>query len=303
MSSSTAQTAVTTPQKSTPATPPVTESPGTWKHPRLPEIIRRKEATNFTEKNVKRIVINLIILIACIFIHSVLSRYLPPRKWWGYTYVSEFQFEPDQRTNITDRAWKYARYTYWTALAIPTFNIGTNLLPLFRKKDDFSDIPLTPGQRRLLGLPPTNVPPTPGSAYSTPPRYARTPSISGSTGSKRSFSGSPLGAASHDGSPTMGSGTFGGLGSPSSPLLHKAMNGARRSSFGSLGSPSLLSTSVGSSLGASFGASTGSFFGGVPDTPSPIPPAGKRSTIALNSKWLYEKQRDRRSSGSAWLHT
>ncbi|OTA67824.1 NPCC-domain-containing protein [Hypoxylon sp. EC38] len=279
-----AQTAVTTPQKSAPATPPVTESPGTWRHPRLPEIIRRQDATNFTEKNIKRIAINVAILITCIFLHSFLSRYLPPRKWWGYTL------------------WNYARYTYWTALAIPLFNIGTNLLPLMRKKDDFSDIPLTPGQRRLLGLPPTNVPPTPGSVYSTPPRYARTPSISGSAGSKRSFSGSPRSTASNDGSPTRGGSgnNLAGLGSPSSPLLHRAMNGARRSSFGSYGSPSVLGTSIGSSLGAS----TGSFFGGVPDTPSPTPPVGKRSTIGLNSKWLYEKGRDRRSSsGNAWLHT
>ncbi|KAI1135128.1 NPCC-domain-containing protein [Hypoxylon sp. FL0543] len=273
MSSSRSQTAITTPKKSTPATPPVTESPGTWRHPRLPEIIRRQEATNFTDKNVKRIVINIVVLCACILVHSLLARYLPPRRWWGYT------------------AWSYARYTYWTVLAIPLFNIGTNLLPLARKKDDFSDIPLTPGQRRLLGLPPSSAPPTPGSAYSTPPRYARTPSISGSTGSKRSFSGSP---ASNDGSPTRGNGNFSVLGSPSSPLLHKAMNGARRSSIGSLGS--LGSSSI-------LGASTGSFYGGVPDTPSPTPPAGKRSTIGLNSKWLYERGRDRRSSGNAWLHS
>ncbi|KAI0835334.1 NPCC-domain-containing protein [Hypoxylon sp. FL0890] len=281
MSSSTVQTAVTTPKKSTPATPPVTESPGTWQHPRLPEIIRRQDATNFTDKNIKRIAINVLVLLTCVLVHSLLARYLPPRRWWGYT------------------AWSYARYTYWTILSIPLFNIGANLLPLFRKKDDFSDIPLTPGQRRLLGLPPSSAPPTPGSVYSTPPRYARTPSISGSAGSRRSFSGSPRSPASNDGSPTRGNGNlnFSGIGSPSSPLLHKAMNGARRSSLGSLGSMG----SMGSS--SLLGASTGSFFGGVPDTPSPTPPAGKRSTIGLNSKWLYEKGRDRRSSGNAWLYT
>ncbi|KAI1414389.1 NPCC-domain-containing protein [Hypoxylon sp. FL1857] len=273
MSSFGAQTTVTTPKKSTPATPEVTESPGTWQHPRLPEIIRRQDRTNFTDKNVKRIAINILVLVACIFLHSLLARCLPPRRWWGYTI------------------WTYARYTYWTALAIPLFNIGTNLLPLVRKKDDFSDIPLTPGQRRLLGLPPSSAPPTPGSVYSTPPRYSRTPSISGSTGSKRSFSGSARSPASNDGSPTRANGTFSGIGSPSSPLLHKAMNGARRSSLSSLGSASFL------------GASTGSFFSGVPDTPSPTPPMGKRSTIGLNSKWLYERGRDRRSSGSAWLYT
>ncbi|KAI1214683.1 NPCC-domain-containing protein [Annulohypoxylon truncatum] len=277
MSLTMAKTALTTPKKSTPATPPVTDSPGTWRHPRLPEIIRRQDATNFTEKNVKRIAINVLVFITIVFTHNMLSL-MVPKKWFSYL------------------VWYYARYAYWAILFLPIFNIGTNLLPLFRQKDDLSDIPLTPGQRRLLGLPPTNAPPTPGSAYSTPPRYARTPSI-GSAGSRRSFSGSP---ASNNGSPTRGSGNgsgpFGGIGSPNSPLLHKAMNGARRSSIGSLGSGSPLSTSI-------LGASTGSFYGGVPDSPSPAS-GGKRSTVGLNSKWLYERGRDRRSSsGNAWLYT
>ncbi|KAI0883164.1 NPCC-domain-containing protein [Annulohypoxylon maeteangense] len=284
MSFTTAKTAIITPKKSTPATPPVTDSPGTWRHPRLPEIIRRQDATNFTEKNVKRIIINVVVFIAIIFTHTMLSRMLS-KKWFSYL------------------VWYYSRYAYLAALSIPIFNVGTNLLPLFRRKDDFSDIPLTPGQRRLLGLPPTNAPPTPGSAYSTPPRYARTPSISGSAGSRRSFSGSP---ASNNGSPTRGSlngsgpfggsGGLGGLASPNSPLLQKAMNGARRSSIGSLGSGSPLGVSI-------LGASTGSFYGGAPDSPSPAS-GGKRSTVGLNSKWLYERGRDRRSSsGNAWLYT
>lgn len=203
-----------------------------------------------------------------------------------------------RQTNYYSRVWYYSRYVYWAILAIPFFNIGANLLPLLRSKDDLSDIPLTPGQRRLLGLPPTSAPPTPGSVYSTPPRYSRTPSISGSAGSKRSFSGSP---ASNHASPTTGSGgekNFSIIGSPNSPLLQKAMNGARRSSFGSSGSIFGNST-----FGAStFGASTASsIYGGVPDSPSPM--TGKRSTVGLNNKWLYERGRDRRSSGNAWLHT
>lgn len=285
MSFTTAKTAVVTPKKTTPATPPVTDSPGTWHHPRLQEIIRRQGASNFTDKNVKRILINFIFFMAIVFTRNVLSRVLS-RKWFNFLL------------------WYYSRYAYWAILLIPIFNIGMHLLPLFRRKDDLSDIPLTPGQRKLLGLPPTNAPPTPGSAYSTPPRYARTPSISGSAGSRRSFSGSP---ASNNGSPTRsgsgsgpfgGSGGLGGLGSPNSPLLHKAMNGARRSSIGS-GSPLNASTLGGST----FGASTGSFYGGVPDSPSPAS-GGKRSTVGLNSKWLYERGRDRRSSsGNAWLYT
>ncbi|KAF3056632.1 hypothetical protein GL218_06581 [Daldinia childiae] len=276
MSLSMAKTIVT-PKKQTPSTPPVTDSPGTWRHPRLQEITQRQEATTFTDGNVKRIAVNIVVLIALIFLHSLLARVLPSKKSFPYA------------------VWNYSRYAYWTVLAIPLFNIGTNLLPLLRPKDDLSDIPLTPGQRRLLGLPLTSAPPTPGSAYSTPPRYSRTPSISGSAGSKRSFSASPRSSTSNFGSSIglNGNGNLAGLASPQSPLLQKAMNGARRSSISSLGSPS--------PMGASTGFS--SFYGGVPDSPSPSPANGKRSTVGLSSKWLYERGRDRRSSSSnAWLH-
>ncbi|KAL7625375.1 hypothetical protein AAE478_004592 [Parahypoxylon ruwenzoriense] len=277
MSLSTAKSSLSTPKKS-PATP-ITDSPGTWRHPRLPEILRRQEATSFSDKNVRRIAINVVILAGVVILYTVISRVLPSRKTFPYL------------------VWYYARCVYWGVLCIPFFNIATNLIPLVKPKDDFSDIPLTPGQRRLLGLPPTSAPPTQGSVFSTPPRYSRTPSISGSAGSKRSFSSSPLSnrSISNYGSPAVGngsgSGNLGGLGSPGSPLLQKAMNGARRSSFSSLGSPS-----------SSFGASTStSFWGGVPDSPSPNP-AKRNNTIGLNNKWLYERGRDRRSSGNAWLY-
>jgi nucleoporin POM34 len=39
-------------------------------------------------------------------------------------------------------------------------------------------------------------------------------------------------------------------------------------------------------------------FGDGPATPTPAP--GKRSSVGLNSKWLYE--RGRRSSGNSWMH-
>ncbi|XXH00549.1 minichromosome maintenance protein 5 [Hypoxylon texense] len=277
MSQSMAQTtSVSTPQKQSAATP-VTDSPGTWRHPRMQEIIRRQEAATFTDKNLRRIVVNVLLFAAVMAIHSLLARVLPNKKAFPYL------------------VWYYSRYVYWAILAIPVFNIGTNLLPLARHKDDFSDIPLTPSQRKLLGLPPSSAPPTPGSVYSTPPRFSRTPSISGSAGSKRSISSSPRSPFSNQGSPVAsnGSGNLGGLGLQSSPLLQKAMNGARRSSLGSLGSPGPLGASTGASL-----------FGGVPDTPSPTPAAAKRSSVSLNNKWLYERGRDRRSSsGNARSYT
>ena len=46
-----------TPVKQTP--PPVRESPGNWKHPRLAEITRRQSKTAFNEKNIMQIVYNV----------------------------------------------------------------------------------------------------------------------------------------------------------------------------------------------------------------------------------------------------
>lgn len=177
-------------------------------------------------------------------------------------------------------------------------NIVVALLPLFRRPDDFSDIPLTPAQRKLLNLPPSSKPATPNSVYSTPPRYSRTPSLAGTPASIKSYSSSPLSnlASPSPGqysSPKMNTSSPSKLNIPQyspstvSPLLHKAvggaLNGARATSFGST-----------SPLGAS---TASSIFSDTPATPTPV--GGKRSSVGLNSKWLYE--RGRRNSGNSWM--
>ncbi|KAH6626424.1 nuclear pore complex component-domain-containing protein [Chaetomium sp. MPI-SDFR-AT-0129] len=279
-----------TPAKQT-AAAPVTESPGNWKHPRLAEITRRQSQNVFGEKNIRQIVYNVIALVIVGVARRLLLPNLPS---WAISTVLK-----------QNSSWLTA-----TLFVIPLFNIGIALLPLWRPKDDLSDIPLTPAQRKLLGLPPSGQPPTPNSAYSTPPRYSRTPSLAGSpaAASIKSYTSSPL---SNLASPSPGqypSPRFGNNGnnnnispskyapgqspysyspSPSnvSPLLQKATAaGGRRSSFGST-SPLNASTSS-------------SVFGEGPATPTP---AGKRSSVGLNSKWLYAK--GRRSSGNGWLHT
>ncbi|KAM0813507.1 putative Nuclear pore complex component [Seiridium cardinale] len=270
MSSSTLQKTLSTPTKAAPS--PAPESPGNWRHPRLQEITRRQNASTFSDKNVRKIAWNVAAITLVTALISIVYKYTPIAPYGGLANTI---------------SWAYRLF-----LCAPIFNIGLALLPLVRPKDDLSDIPLTPGQRKLLGLQPSSAPPTPGSVYSTPPRYSRTPSISGSTGSKRSFSGfdSPSAYRSPTEGNSGGLGAYGPAFSPAgSPLIHKALNGARRSSLGSIGSPG--------SLGKSFGAST-SIFGGGPDSPSPSPLNGKRSTVALNNKWLYE--RGRRGSGNAW---
>lgn len=173
----------------------------------------------------------------------------------------------------------YLSWAWLVLQLIPCFKIIIAALPLVRPVDDLQDIPLSAAQRKLLGLPPSSAPPTPNATFSTPPRYSRTPSIAGSVGSRGSFASSPL---SGRGSPLIQA-NVGGSGSPTgSPLFNKSSNGfggGRRSSLS--GSP--------------FGASTATNLFSEPGSPSPS--GGKRTTVGLNSKWLYEK--GRRSSG-AW---
>lgn len=178
----------------------------------------------------------------------------------------------------------YLSWAWFAFQLIPFFQIGMACLPLIRPKDNLVDIPLTAAQRKLLGLAPAETQSIPDATFSTPPRYSRTPSIAGSVGSNRSFSGSPLSGRGSPAfqSPGVGSGSqYSPVGSP---LLQKSVSAlGRRPSFGSA-SP--------------FAASTSTSLFSEPTSPSPS--GGKRTSVGLNNKWLYEK--GRRSSGSAWLH-
>ncbi|KAJ6186038.1 Nuclear pore complex component [Penicillium mononematosum] len=137
---------------------------------------------------------------------------------------------------------------------------------------------LTPTQRSLLGLDPAATPPaTPGTTFVTPPRYRLSTSRKASPASRQP---SPMSAnASFSERRSSISTPF----SPaSSPLLYKAMsNGGResvqRQSFGSA-SPLARSNS--------FGESTMSM---APSTPSPL--VGKRGSLGVKNKWLYERSR------------
>ncbi|AEO56439.1 hypothetical protein MYCTH_2301399 [Thermothelomyces thermophilus ATCC 42464] len=260
-----------------PTTPAATESPGNWKHPRLAEITRRQSRNVFTEKNVRQVVYNVVALVALGVLRQGVLPFVPA---WAISPVLK----------------QYSSWITATLVIIPLINIALALLPLYRPRDDLSDIPLTPAQRRLLGLPPSSKPPTPNSVYSTPPRYSRTPSLAGSPASVKSYTSSPVSNIASPGSgqqytsprfSTSPSKLNVPQYSPSSasPLLHKAVGGGRRSSFGST---SPLNASTASSV-----------FSDGPATPTPA--TGKRSTVGLNNKWLYEK--GRRSSGNSWLHS
>lgn len=241
---------------------------GTWRHPKMDEIVRRQNASSFTDRNVRNILYNSGGILMVFFVARALWDSFPS------FFAEGKSLQP------------YAGYGYHALQFIFIYNIIIACLPLFRTTDDMSDIPLTPAQRKLLGLPPSSAPPTPGSQYITPPRYARTPTpLSGSPATKGVYSNSPLAGK---GSPISGSVNGSPFSPSASPLLQKAIggnpNGNRRHSYGSP-----------SPLGA-----TGSRFGG-PEAPGTPSPASKGSGIGLNSKWLYDK--GRRNSGSARLYT
>ncbi|KAF3358018.1 hypothetical protein VdG1_05683 [Verticillium dahliae VDG1] len=254
--------ATRTPAKSTPqvqSAAPVVDSPGTWRHPRIDEISRRRNATTFSEKNVRKVAQNVAFFVALWVAQALVQRYI------SHKLVSE--------STRSILGWAYL-----VLKTIPIANSVTALLPLFRTTDDLSDIPLSAAQRQQLGLPPGPKVATPDAVFSTPPRYSRTPSLAGSPASNRSYASSPL---SGRGSPAFGGNLNGSSFSPASSPSKFAggLNENRRSSFGS---PSPLPSSGSSGLFA--------------DPTSPSPSTSKRTSVGLNNKWLYE--RGRRSSTS-----
>ena len=171
------------------------------------------------------------------------------------------------------------------------FNIFVSFAPLMRKKDDVTDIALTPSQRALLGLDPRATPPaTPTTQYITPPRYSHSStSRNGSQASRRSSNAdSPV---SQKGSPSIKVKSKELQFSPAAGTIwHKSPEGPRddlrRNSYGSP-----------SPLGSGFVGKDSSFLG-FPSTPSPS--TGRGASVGLNNKWLYE--RGRVSSGNRGYH-
>ncbi|PGH27203.1 hypothetical protein AJ80_01160 [Polytolypa hystricis UAMH7299] len=237
-----------------------TPSPGTWRHPRLKEIVRRQNATTFGDRDVRRILWNGSALVATGFLGKAFIQY---SLWLGSLF--HFSTYPDAILLVLR--------LYFLV------NILVALYPLYRPKDTLSDIPLTPSQRLLLGLDPRHTAPvTPGSTYLTPPRYRL------SSGSRKA---SPISPGS---SPLSGTGSQGPGGAPHesspfspspSPLFHKAVGngnreGGRRPSFGSpspLGRSSLRDSTT------------------LRSPSSPSPGSGKGPNLVLSNKWIYEKTR------------
>ncbi|KXT03445.1 hypothetical protein AC578_1635 [Pseudocercospora eumusae] len=255
-------------QRSKPETPK--QQTGQWVHPHMDEVIRRRNATNFDSSNMQSILISSAFLITSLFLRSILG-YTFPLSWLRAVHP-------------------YPLYAIWLLQAVLVANIGIALLPLFRKPDACEDVPLTPQQRRLLGLPPMSRPATPQEKeqYVTPPRFSKsTPRSSPATSLRAEASGSPLSGRgtpldasfrSGSGSPFASQNSLRRTesGSPLSGPAAGLRSGAERrklSYTGTSGSPPALSAFNDSSP-----------FGSTPTKE-------KRASVGLNNKWLYEKGR------------
>ncbi|KAH0556130.1 hypothetical protein GP486_005937 [Trichoglossum hirsutum] len=109
---------------------------GTWRHPRFDDIVRRQNASAFTDSNVKKILWNAGTLIGSFAV----GRFVP----LIHPLLAEF----------TSYLYPYSLYIISLLRMLWFINIIIAFTPLIKPKDDLSDIPLTPSQRALLGLDP-----------------------------------------------------------------------------------------------------------------------------------------------------
>ncbi|KAK5938067.1 hypothetical protein PMZ80_009656 [Knufia obscura] len=315
------------------AAQPVVPSPGRFRHPRMNEVAKRRAASSFTSRNVQTIGLNVFALLM-IWLSS------------GYTYPAYVQ--PSDSDNVAaqlltgPRLNTIIRQTNLDKLALSAsqifllvrFILLSNIyfalrpiLPYVSKPDTIEDIPLTPSQRALMGLPrsKSNTPTSPageGSAnYITPPRYRRssaspfagTPQSSG-TGNRSTsanYSASPMSTSrfAQGFSPTPQQSSTsrrqsGSPFSPSSPLFNKRFfspparndvlpNADFTESTRSLFDGTTSTSSFQSSLRRSQSMRERGRPPQVKETGTPSPSAREKNKVniqpGLNYKWLYEK--------------
>ncbi|PYI06117.1 NPCC-domain-containing protein [Aspergillus sclerotiicarbonarius CBS 121057] len=274
------------------ATPDGSQTPGKWRHPHLQEVVRRQNAGTFGDHHVKKLVWNVIALLGT------------------WAFENTFKSYSLLLQNISQLP-TYPELVLYVLRLIFVLNMLVALYPLFRPKDNFSDIPLTPTQRSLLGLDPSTQSLTPGSTYVTPPRYRLSASRNASPASR---SGSPFSASAGASGRRLSSGAA--FPPSPSPLMQKLVatgrkESGRRPSVGSstLGrsasfspfkeSTSTFKESTSSFRESAFKESTMSTMSTIstlstmssiaPATPSPV--GGKRVNLGLSNKWLYERSR------------
>jgi nucleoporin POM34 len=288
-----------------------TPSPGTWQHPKLREITRRQAAARFSGHDAKITGANTALLFVSIYFGSALHSLL--------SYAASPLNDIYPSTTI-------ATYTLTIFRLYILINIALTLRPLspyLAKHDTISDIPLTPSQRSLLGLPPS---PSPASSgFITPPRYRRSSSSFTSLSSTTSnpntnnsprsisanYASSPLSTSrytlgfspgSQSQTPFSRTTQRTASGSPfsyspsASPLLHKAVGRGLEPDFNTTFNGSTSTSGFSPGLSRSQSVKERSRTSGKDDldiggSPSPKGFGGIKTDPKLNYKWLYQTGR------------
>ncbi|KAI5816948.1 nuclear pore complex component-domain-containing protein [Pyronema omphalodes] len=158
----------------TPATPT-----GTWRHPAMEALSQRRSRETFTDASLAKVT------------------------WNGFALVMSFILVAfGGTTRLHDKVLlnapsllTYGMYLVWFIRLLFLYNIGDMLNKLYNTSTkDYSDIPMTPDQRRLLGLSPGNVRvPAPAQSFeNTPPRYTKSSPTARSTSAAPPVSSSPV---------------------------------------------------------------------------------------------------------------
>lgn len=171
-----------TPNAFKPSTPSQIPT-GSWEHPSLKDI--RKRTVN-KELMIHKLLINGGILIA-LYLFSRGNNTAQLNNWFGFI------------THKYPQILTYSRYLYIGIQLLCFYNVLVSVSSLFEPKEKYDDLPITPNQRKLLGLPES-----PNSAKSSPspPKYLKSspqarvsprPSpLSKSSSSPLSKSGQPI---------------------------------------------------------------------------------------------------------------
>ncbi|EPS37752.1 hypothetical protein H072_8560 [Dactylellina haptotyla CBS 200.50] len=155
--------APTTPSRTAAAPPNGQGTPGSWKHPKFDEILRRQDARSFSDRRLTQALKNggalaVSLILSYVFYNSRLYTNLPRNEFFNAVYV------------IVHWSLNGLRFLF-------VYNVFDAISGAFRGPDPMVDIPLTADQRSTLSLPPTPssaaVAPIPAetSQYVTPPRY------------------------------------------------------------------------------------------------------------------------------------
>lgn len=205
--------------------------------------------------------LNSIALFLTWFVPALLKqRFVPSQRQHEYKLIL-FSTAIARLTPSGPALATYTTYAIYLARAVLLWNVLEAGYKLLRPADEFTDIPLTPEQRKLLGLNPD----TPlsaaasGGAIVTPPRYTK------STPSSRS--GSPNFGVSN-GSPTARKAAA--TPPPMTPSPLRMGGGVERRASGGFGPP---------------------VFGGSPVVGGKV----GGSSVVPGNKWLYEKNLQRKN--------